>query len=1062
MKKKRQPPTNDAPESAQGSTGDTKSGEPRHESPAAEADGEGLGFPVVGVGASAGGLEALETLFENLPERTGMAFVVVTHQHPGHTSMLASLLARKTSLPVVEVGDWMKLEPDHVYVDLPGGQLGIRSGRLRRVDAGSSDPPHLPIDYFFKALAEDQKERSICIVLSGTGADGTLGLKAIKGESGMAMVQQAASAKYSGMPESAQATGLADFVLPPAEMPKQLLAYAKSMRFGAAAAGAVADVPDDSLQKIFILLRSRTGHDFSNYKTTTIRRRIVRRMSVHQIQSPAQYVSHLREHPQEIDILFKELLISVTSFFRDPEAFDILAQDILPGLLKSRPDNYTLRVWVPGCATGEEVYSLAILLREVVEISKRRIEVQVFGTDLDAEAINFARRGQYPDGISGDVIVRRLDRFFLSADGGYRIRKDIREMAIFAQQNVIKDAPFSKLDFISCRNLMIYLNSDLQRKLLPVFHYSLKPGGLLFLGPSETIGNFSDLFEPVDKRWKIFRRKESPLAARTIMEFPAETPPLSNDETHQPPARAAREAGVSGLVNRLLLSRFAPASVVVNDRGDVVFIHGRTGRYLEPAAGQPRLNIHEMAREGLQLELGSALRQAAMDTSEVLRENVRVRTNGDFSYIDLTVARLSEPESLRNLYLVTFRDRPAPSDTGKRSVRAARSGRVEELERDLRHTKESLQTTIEELETSNEELKSTNEELQSTNEELQSTNEELETSKEEMQSLNEELSTVNAELHSKVEELSRANDDMQNLLNSTEIATIFLDRNLHINRFTEQAKRLINLIQTDVGRPLADLSSRLRYERLVDDCCDVLRTLVFKQVEVRCQNLDWYLMRIMPYRTAENVIDGLVLTFVDINPVKKAEEELCQAKERLEFDLDAMTRLQDIYACSFRSGTTRQILDEVLRAAMFIAGTDMGNLQIVDPASRKLRIVSHVGLDEDWLAYWRDVDYLQGTCGAALRRGERVIVENTSTSMLLAAPEMREVFAKAGIMAVQSTPLIDSKREVIGMISTHFRTPHRPDERTLRLLDLLAREAADILGRKSALHDEESGGTGTR
>jgi two-component system CheB/CheR fusion protein len=847
---------------------------------------------VVGIGASAGGLEALEELLAEMPTNTGMAFVVVTHQHPSHTSMLPELLAKSTDLSVVEATDGLRVEPNHVYVGPPGGQLAILGGVLHRMEMVSKEAPHLPIDYFFRSLAQDLKERAICIILSGTGTDGTLGLKAIKGESGMVMVQQVQSAKYAGMPSSAVATGLADYVLPATNMPKQLVAYARGPYLAAAppAEAEAPEVPAEPMQKIFLLLRSRTGHDFSAYKASTIGRRIERRMNLHQIKGPNQYVHYLQENPHELDILFKELLISVTSFFRDPDAFEILAKSALPELVKSRPDDYTFRVWVPGCSSGEEVFSLAVLFRECTDAAKRRQAVQIFGTDLDNDAIDSARNGLYPDGIAVDVSPQRLDRYFVREDNCYRIRKDIREMAIFAVQNVIKDPPFTKLDFISCRNLLIYLNADLQKRLLPVFHYALRPGGLLWLGPSETIGGYGDLFEIVDKKWKIFRRKESPLAAHPLLELPAL--PAKLDVEMRVPARVrpVREANIVSIVERLLLGRFAPASVVVNDRGDVVYIHGRTGSYLEPAAGQPRLNILDMAREGLQLELASALRQAASQNNEVTREDVRVKTNGDYSHVNLSVVRIQEPETIRGLLLVTFRHRPAPLavKTKKGTRQERQPGRVEELERELQHTKESLQTTIEELETSNEELKSTNEELQSTNEELQSTNEELETSKEEMQSLNEELTTVNTEMQSKVDDLSRANDDMQNLLNSTEIATIFLDNELNIKRYTEQAKRLINLIQTDVGRPVADLVSSLKYDQLVSDCKTVLRSLVFKQSEVQTRDGHWYLMRIMPYRTAENMIDGLVVTFVDTQQLHEVERNLRRMSKVFTDSLDPM------------------------------------------------------------------------------------------------------------------------------------------------------------------------------
>src|SRR5215831_13621285 len=464
-------------------------------------------FPIAGIGASAGGLEALEELFDNMPPEPGIAFVVVTHQHPGHTSMLPELLRRKTDMIVVEASEGARLEPNHVYVGPPGGQMAILDGRLHRMETDKKEAPRLPIDYFFRSLATDQRERAICVILSGTGTDGTLGLKAIKGESGMAMVQQPQSAKYAGMPSSAIATGVADYVLPPASMPQQLVAYVKGAYLTAGTISAeLPTVYLEPLQKIFALLRIRTGNDFSVYKTNTIRRRIERRMNVHQIKKPSDYVRYLHENPHEIDILFKELLISVTNFFRDPEAWEAL-RPRLEELVSSRAENQTLRIWVPGCATGEEAYSLAIALKEAMDKVGRHLLVQIFGTDLDSEAIETARIGQYPDGIAVDVSPQRLERYFIREDGTYRVRKEIREMVVFAPQNVIKHPPFTKLDLLSCRNLLIYLNAEVQKKLLPVFHYSLKPGGLLLLGSSETVGAFTDHFEPLDKHWKIFRRK---------------------------------------------------------------------------------------------------------------------------------------------------------------------------------------------------------------------------------------------------------------------------------------------------------------------------------------------------------------------------------------------------------------------------------------------------------------------------------------------------------------------------------------------------------------------------
>lgn len=844
-------------------------------------------FPIVGIGASAGGLEALDELFDHLPADTGMAFVVVTHQHPGRTSLLPELLARETEMTVVPVTDGTQVLPNHVYVATPGGHLAIRGGTLRRIE-DDTQSVRLPIDSFFRSLAEDQKEHAICIVLSGTGSDGTLGLKAIKAESGMAMVQQSHSAKYASMPASAEATGLADYVLAPAEMPAQLVAYARGpylsgARTRALSARAVSARDASSLviaaapmARLLQLLRTHTGHDFSGYKVNTIQRRIERRMNVHQLNDPLAYVSFLEQNPHEISSLFNELLISVTRFFRDPDSWQAFAAGPLPQLMRSLGDNASLRAWVPGCATGEEVYTLAMVLRECAEQLGVRLHYQIFGTDLDIAAVELARTGRFPAGIGMDVSPERLERFFTHDDGHYSVSKEIREMAIFAPQNLIKDPPFTKLDIISCRNLLIYLGADLQKHVIPIFHYALKPGGLLMLGGSETTGSFADLFEPVDKKWKFYRRKETSPAIHRVPEMPH----LKNLSELNVKAIASgvaevRQTQVAILLERLALDRYCPTFVVVNARGDLVHVHGRTGDYFELAEGQPRANVLDMAREGLPQELVTLIRLASAGEGEVIHDNVRVKTNGDYTVVQLAAKKITQPEAIGGLIFISFRpvEKTDETATPPSLENAATGGQDSDtVLRELQFLRETHQATLQELETSNEELKSANEELQSTNEELQSTNEELETSKEELQSLNEELTTVNAELQSKVDELTRANDDMQNLLNSTDIATIFLDDDLQINRFTMQATRIVALRPSDVGRPLGDLNSKLQDVDLVADCKAVLNTLEHKKRRVETLDGTWYLMRILPYRTTNKVVDGLVLTFVNIQDLKDAEK----------------------------------------------------------------------------------------------------------------------------------------------------------------------------------------------
>jgi two-component system CheB/CheR fusion protein len=837
---------------------------------------------VVAIGASAGGLQALEDLFENTPADIGMAFIVVSHQQPGRTSLLPELLGKHSSLQIEEASDGTKLAPNRVYVGPPGKYVGILKGRLHLIDTPTVSPSPLPIDYCFHSLAEDQQENAICIVLSGTGTDGTLGLRAVKANFGMAIVQDLQSARYAGMPTSAIATTLADYVLTPAAMPTQLKSYTQ----GAALYPRVpAELESDlklepGLEKVCLLLRMRTGHDFSGYKPTVMRRRIERRMAVHQVKGPGEYVRLLQTHPHELDVLFCEFLIGVTSYFRDAEAYQALRDRVIPALMERRMPGDTFRAWVPACGTGEEAYSIAILLREWMNQGDTSMDVQIFGTDLDGQAVETARLGHYAAGIEAAVPADLLARYFLKEESTYRVRKDLREMLIFAQQNIIKDPPFTRMDLISCRNLLIYFNAELQKRLIPIFHYSLKPGGVLMLGPSEGIGSLTNLFEPVEKKWRIFRRIEPP-AGYAMPEIPAggSGPRREAVVTEPAPHPPAKPPSITVQLQTFLLHRFAPPSVVVNERGDILFIHGRTGNFLEPGTGQPRLNVHDMAREGLAAILGAALREAKASDREILRPGVRVRTNGHFVETDLSVSKITEPELFRGHLLISFL--PAICESGSASEADTTDGRktgderaaarVRDLEREVKYTKESLQTTVEELETSVEELKSTNEELQSLNEELQSTNEELETSKEETQSLNEELTTVNAELQSKVEDLSRANDDMQNLLNSTDIATLFLDNDLRIKRYTEQVKKLINLIPTDVGRPIGDLVSHFGNATFEADARSVLQTLASKQREVQSRDGDWYLMRMMPYRTAENAIKGLVATFVHIGRSKELE-----------------------------------------------------------------------------------------------------------------------------------------------------------------------------------------------
>ena len=821
-----------------------------------------------------------------------MAFILVQHLAPDHKSMLTDLLQHYTQMQVFEVEDGMTVKVNCAYIIPPNRDMAFLNGTLQLLEPAAPRGQRLPIDFFFRSLAQDQHERAICIVLSGTGSDGTLGVRAIKSEGGMVMVQSPESTEYDGMPRSAIATGLVDYVLPPKEMPAQLLAYA-SHTFGKLTrqVASPAHKLEDSLKKIFALLRVQTGHDFSHYKQTTTIRRIQRRMAVHQIEAPEGYVRYLQQTPAEVEALFFDLLIGVTNFFRDPKAFNILRTEVIPQLFEGKPAGAPVRVWVPGCSTGEEAYSIAILLQEQMEELRRHFKVQVFATDIDSRAIEQARSGIYPAGIAAEVSPERLERFFSldSGAGTYRIQKSIRDLLIFSEHDLIKDPPFSKLDLVSCRNLLIYMDGELQKKLIPLFSYALNPGGFLFLGTSESVGDFMNLFSNLDRKAKLYQRKEGVSTAHR-QPIGGMLPHVTDQRVApRPMERSIRgKASLRELTERTLLQEYAASAALVNERGDILYLHGRTGQFLEPSPGEPVLNVLKMAREGLRRELTIALHKAILRRQPVRHAGLRVRTNGHHTLINLTVRPVEpDPEapSEQSLYLVVLEGVPPETASAVNPAGATVASpaeddaRIAALKKELRIKEDYIQSTNEELETSNDELRSLNEETQSMNEELQSTNEELETSKEELQSVNEELATVNAELQTKVADLSQAANDMNNLLSGTGMGTIFVDHQQRIRRFTPDITHVINLIPTDVGRPVGHITSKLvSYDRLTEDVNSVLATLVAKEVEVQTKSGTWYLLGIRPYRTLDNVIEGAVINFVDITALKKAEALMRDSK----------------------------------------------------------------------------------------------------------------------------------------------------------------------------------------
>jgi two-component system CheB/CheR fusion protein len=873
-------------------------GQPANSEPAErQSEPAWAGFPIVGIGASAGGLAAFEAFFSTMPADNvpGLAFVLVQHLARDHKSILSELIRRYTRMQVFEVEDGMEIKPNCAYIIPPNRDMALVNGSLKLLEPTLARGIRLPIDFFFRSLAQDQHDRAICIVLSGTGSDGALGVRAVKGEGGMVMVQSPESTEYDGMPRSAMATNMVDYVLPPSAMPARLLAYvAHAFRPSPLPPSSQTARPSGGLETIFFLLRSRTGHDFSQYKRNTINRRVERRMAVHQIERLSDYVRYLQLTPSEVDALFHDLLIGVTNFFRDAEIFDEIQKLVIPRLFAGKAPGSAIRIWVPGCSTGEEAYSLAMLLRERMEDLKENFKVNLFATDIDSEAIDHARAGVYPASIVADVSPERLAHFFFEEppEGNtFRVHKIIRDMLIFSEHNLIKDPPFSKLDLISCRNLLIYIGPELQKRLMPLFHYALNPGGMLILGSSETVGDFGNLFTTIDRKAKIYQRKPDDPGTRQsgVASLVAHQRAMEAVAPQDSAAMTESKVPLLEIVQRTLLEHYASVGALVNERGDILYLLGRTGRYLEPAPGEASMSIFRMAREGLRGDLTIALHRAVSLGVPTRHSGLSVRNGDTVTTFDLTVLPVptgGERPIPHSLFLVILEDisPPALRSSVESAVTAVEGtaalapdldGYILSLKQELRAKEEYLQTTVEELETSNEELRSAHEEMQSVNEEMQSTNEELETSKEELQSVNEELATVNQELQTKVLDLSRSNNDMKNLLSGTGIGTIFLDHRLRILRFTPTVSTLINLIETDVGRPVDQIRSNLvGYDRLAADVSEVLDGLVPKELEVQTNTGEWYLLRIRPYRTLENVIEGAVITFTEISALKKAQAAL--------------------------------------------------------------------------------------------------------------------------------------------------------------------------------------------
>lgn len=825
---------------------------------------------IVAMGASAGGLQALQAFFKGMPPDGGCALIVIQHLNPDAKSLLPEILARAAPLPVVEAADGMTIERDRVYVLPPGHGFTIASGTLRK--AARVTTSKMPIDRFFRAMAEDQQERAIGIILSGTATDGTLGLKAIKEYGGLAIAQDPITAQQEGMPRSAIESGLVDAILPPADMPQLVLRYTRGI-----------DQPrplsEGPLQRILGMVRAETRHDFRQYKPGTILRRVQRRMGLRSQESLASYEALLRREPAELLQLEQDLLIGVTAFFRDGKAFETLRELVLQPLVERFDARMPLRIWVPACSTGEEAYTLAMLLTEEAEAQGRRIALKVFATDIDKRALEIARRGQFAFAIEAEVTAERLGRFFTRTSQGYQVNEDLRESIVFAEQNLIGDPAFSKLDLVSCRNLLIYLEPELQRKVVALFHFALRPGGYLFLGPSESIGTRDGLFEAVSKKWRVYRRTDA--------RYSGDYPMLSREGRRVTTAVADADGGLpqdlAGLVQHELLAAFSPAAALVNARFEGVYFHGEVGRYLKFPVGKPTFELTAMCPVGMRARLRRALGRARAHRSIQTVEGIWSEVGGATEAVRITIKPLGINTS--ELLLVVFEPLPVASAALARDGNDA--GRLEQLEEELKLAQEELRNTTEEMETSNEEIKASNEEMVSINEELQSTNEELETTREELQSLNEELTTVNQQLQEKIAEQEESNNDLENFLASTDTATLFLDLQLRIKRFTPITRRLFNLLPGDIGRPLVDLAQFVRDGTMLSDAAHVIEALGAIEKEVSTANGTCYLRRILPYRTRDNRIAGVVITFTDITHLKhdalaQAERVLRQHNEELQ------------------------------------------------------------------------------------------------------------------------------------------------------------------------------------
>jgi two-component system CheB/CheR fusion protein len=978
-------------------------------------------FLTVGIGASAGGITALEQFFEQVPADNGMAFVVIVHLSPEHESSLAELIQRWTSMPVIKVTERIKVEPNQVYVIPPAKHLVMTDGHISLHEPETREGTRVPIDLFFRTLAGAYDVKSVGVVLSGTGTDGTLGLRHIREAGGVSIAQDPSQAEHDGMPRSAINSGVVDFILPVEKIPDKLVALRQMsdrIQTPPESGEPLTETDEDALREVLAILRARTGNDFSSYKRSTVLRRITRRLQVNAVEDIRTYAVLLRERPSEAQELLNDMIISVTNFFRDSEAFNVLEQEVVPRLFENKEEGDQVRVWVSGCATGDEAYSLAILLCEHAERLSRRPSIQVFATDIDQDSINRAREGLFPESISADVSPERLKRFFTRENEFYRVKTEVRESVLFAPHNILRDPPFSRLDLISCRNVLIYLNREAQERVLELFHFALRPEGYLFLGVSESADTSGGLFTPVDKKLRLFKRRDVASAVHYLPSLP--TPGRWEVKRVERASEAPKIASFGDL-HYQLLENYAPPSVLVNAEYDIVHLSETAGRFLRFAGGEPSRNLIKAVHPDLRLELRSALLGVARGKNSGETRQARIGLDGQSRLVKVHVHRPDQPESAQGFLLVLFEEVVPPADAPlDGQPAAAASGEaleplVRQLEEELQRTKTQLRSTIEQYETSTEELKASNEELQAINEELRSTTEELETSKEELQSLNEEMRTVNHELKDKVDELGRANADLQNLLSATDIATVFLDRDLRIDRYTPSVQQLFNIIPSDMARPLAHVTHGLEYDDMQEDAARVQQTLARVEREVSAKDGRYYIARLIPYRTAEDKIDGVVLSFFDITKRKLAEEERNRLNEELAREralMEAVVRQMPAGVLITEAETGKMIFaneqaDRIWRATMENPTGDEHYSEYLGyhPDGRRYSL-------EEWPT-WRSIN-----------KGEVIYNEEI---------KMKRQDGSWGIFNTSSSPIRDSGGQVVaGVVTFYDTTEERALEARLR------------------------------